>query len=157
MIDIVRIDESFSRWNDLLALILSSFAYMEGVIDPPSSATRLTLAALAYKAGDEIAFVAVEGERLVGCIFCRPEPESLYVGKFAVSPSHQGKGIGAKLLAVAEEVAREKGLPRLRLETRIELTDNHASFARWGFVKRAETSHPGFTRTTTIEMQKQLA
>jgi len=157
MIDIVRIDESFSRWDELLALILSSFAYMEGVIDPPSSATRLTLAALAYKARDEIAFVAVEGERLVGCIFCRPEPESLYVGKFAVSPSHQGKGIGAKLLAVAEEVAREKGLPRLRLETRIELTDNHATFARWGFVKTAETSHPGFTRTTTIEMQKQLA
>ncbi|AXV17457.1 GNAT family N-acetyltransferase [Neorhizobium sp. SOG26] len=155
--DIVRIDESFSRWDELLALILSSFAYMEGVIDPPSSATRLTLAALAYKARDEIAFVAVEGERLVGCIFCRPEPESLYVGKFAVSPSHQGKGIGAKLLAVAEEVAREKGLPRLRLETRIELTDNHATFARWGFVKTAETSHPGFTRTTTIEMQKQLA
>ncbi|MCK8782025.1 GNAT family N-acetyltransferase [Rhizobium sp. NTR19] len=157
MIDIVRIDESFSRWNELLALILSSFAYMEGVIDPPSSATRLTLAALAYKARDEIAFIAVEGERLVGCIFCRPEPESLYVGKFAVSPSHQGKGIGAKLLAVAEEVAREKSLPRLRLETRIELTGNHATFTRWGFVKTAETSHPGFTRTTTIEMQKPLA
>ena len=157
MIYIVRIDESFSRWDELLALILSSFAYMEGVIYPPSSATRLTLAALAYKARDEIAFVALEGERLVGCIFCRPEPESLYVGKFAVSPSHQGKGIGAKLLAVAEEVAREKGLPRLRLETRIELTDNHATFARWGFVKTAETSHPGFTRTTTIEMQKPLA
>jgi Predicted acetyltransferase len=157
MIDIVRIDESFSRWDELLALILSSFAYMEGVIDPPSSATRLTLAALAYKARDEIAFVALEGERLVGCIFCRPEPESLYVGKFAVSPSHQGKGIGARLLAVAEEVAREKDLPRLRLETRIELTGNHATFARWGFVKTAETSHPGFTRTTTIEMQKPLA
>ncbi|CDZ26154.1 Acetyltransferase, N-acetylglutamate synthase [Neorhizobium galegae bv. officinalis] len=155
-IEIARIDEAFGRWDELLALILASFAYMDGVIDPPSSAHRLTLASLARKAGDEIAFAAIENGTLAGCVFCKPEPGFLYIGKLAIAPASQGKGIGRRLLAVAEGVARENGLPVLRLETRIELTANHATFARWGFAKTAENSHPGFTRITSIEMQKRL-
>ncbi|MDQ0132324.1 ribosomal protein S18 acetylase RimI-like enzyme [Neorhizobium galegae] len=155
-IEITRIGEGFGRWDELLALILSSFAYMDDVIDPPSSAHRLTLASLAQKAREEITFAAIEGGRLIGCIFCKPEQGFLYIGKLAIAPTSQGKGIGRRLLSLAEEIAREKGLPALRLETRIELTGNHATFARWGFAKTAENAHPGFTRTTSIEMQKRL-
>ncbi len=43
MIEIARTGEDFDRWQELVALIVSSFAYMDGVIDPPSSAHRLTL------------------------------------------------------------------------------------------------------------------
>ncbi|MGK6314480.1 GNAT family N-acetyltransferase [Neorhizobium sp. DT-125] len=154
--EIIRISEDFGRWDELLALILSSFAYMDGVIDPPSSAHRLTPASLAQKAHDEIAFAANKDGRLVGCIFLKPEPGSLYLGKLAIAPAHQGKGIGRRLLAVAEDAAKENGLPALRLETRIELAGNHATFARWGFTKTAENSHPGFTRVTSIEMQKRI-
>lgn len=156
VIEVIRIGEDFRRWDELLALILSSFAYMDGIIDPPSSAHRLTLASLARKARDEIAFTAIENGRLIGCVFCRPEQGFLYIGKLAIAPASQGKGIGRRLLSVAEEIAREKGLPALRLETRIELTGNHATFAKWGFARTAENSHPGFTRTTSIEMQKRL-
>ena len=154
--EIIRIGEDFRRWDELLALILSAFASMDGIIDPPSSAHRLTLAALAQKAHDEIAFAALQEERLVGCVFCKPEPGFLYLGKLAVAPVHQGKGHGRRLLGIAEEVAREHGLPALRLETRIELVANHAAFGRWGFVKTAENSHKGFDRITSIEMQKRL-
>lgn len=157
MIEISRIDASFSRYQELLALILSSFAYMDAIIDPPSSAHRLTLENLAQKTKDEIAFIALDGEDLQGCIFCKPEASSLYVGKLAVSPSSQGKGVGAALLRKAEEVARDLGLPALRLETRIELADNHRRFGAWGFVRTAENSHPGYTRVTSIEMTKVLA
>lgn len=157
MIEIIRISEDFGRWDELLALILSSFASMDGVIDPPSSAHRLTLASLASKAQSEIAFAAIEGGRIVACVFCRPEPGFLYIGKLAVAPDHQRKGLGRRLLAVAEKIAHERQLPALRLETRIELTGNHAAFAKWGFVKTAENSHSGFTRVTSIEMQKRLA
>ncbi|TWF52861.1 GNAT family N-acetyltransferase [Neorhizobium alkalisoli] len=158
MIEIRPIDASFQRWDALLALILSSFAYMDDIIDPPSSAHRLTLASLAQKAHDEIAYVATdETGKLVGCVFCKPEAATLYVGKLAISPDHQGKGIGRLLLAKAEEVAANAGLRALRLETRIELVANHNTFARWGFVKTAENRHAGFDRTTSIEMQKQLS
>lgn len=157
MIEIIRIDDGFSRYEDLLALILSSFAYMDGVIGPPSSAHRLTVDNLAQKTKDEIAFIALDGEDLQGCIFCKPEATSLYVGKLAVSPLSQGKGVGVALLGQAEEVARDLQLPALRLETRIELTQNHSRFAAWGFVRTAENSHPGYTRVTSIEMTKVLA
>lgn len=156
MIDITRIGEDFGRWDELLALILSAFAYMDGVIDPPSSAHRLTPASLAQKARDEIAFAAIEDDRLVGCIFMKPEPGCLYLGKLAIAPTHQGKGIGRRLLEIAESTARKNGLPTLRLETRIELAGNHATFAKWGFTKTAENSHPGFARVTSIEMQKRI-
>ena len=157
MMKIVRIGEEFDRWQELLALIMFSFAYMDGVIDPPSSANRLTLENLAEKARVEIAFVALDGDEIVGCLFCRPEPPAcLYVGKLCVSPKAQGKGIGRMLLEQAEALARELALPALRLETRIELIANHAKFAAWGFVKTAENAHAGYNRTTSIEMTKFL-
>ncbi|MGN6775588.1 GNAT family N-acetyltransferase [Rhizobium sp.] len=152
-----RLDSGFDRWDALLDLILASFAYMNGRINPPSSALALTSETLKAKALREIAYVALDGEQLVGCIFCRPEAESLYVGKLAVLPAAQGKGIGKRLLGLAETTARELGLKALRLETRIELVDNHATFATWGFRKTAENRHAGFDRTTSIEMRKAIA
>ncbi|MDP9812753.1 GNAT superfamily N-acetyltransferase [Rhizobium tibeticum] len=154
---IVRIDEGFQRWDELLALILSSFAYMNDRIDPPSSALKLTLPSLADRARLEIVYAATEGEVLRGCVFLRPEDDCLYIGKLAISPDAQGRGIGRRLLAVAEEVARSRALASLRLETRIELVENHRVFVRWGFEKTAENAHPGFTRTTSIEMRKPVS
>ncbi|WP_064693328.1 GNAT family N-acetyltransferase [Rhizobium aegyptiacum] len=154
---IIRLDQTFTRWDELLALILAAFASMNGRIDPPSSALSLTTQSLAEKAEAEIAHVAIDGEKLAGCVFLRPEPDCLYIGKLAVLPHVQGKGLGKRLLAIAEETAAGLGLPALRLETRIELTDNHAVFAAWGFFRTAEKAHPGFVRTTFIEMQKVLA
>ncbi|UVD56780.1 GNAT family N-acetyltransferase [Rhizobium sp. Pop5] len=154
---IIPLDRSFTRWDELLALILTAFASMNGRIDPPSSALRLTAQALAEKAEAEIGHVAIEQGKLTACLFLRPEADCLYVGKLAVLPAAQGKGLGRRLLAVAEETAAALGLAALRLETRIELTDNHAVFAAWGFERTAEKAHPGFTRTTFIEMRKILA
>ncbi|PDS80843.1 GNAT family N-acetyltransferase [Rhizobium sp. L43] len=154
---ILRLDQSFTRWDELLALILAAFASMDGRIDPPSSALKLTAVSLAEKAEAEIGHVVIDGEKLIGCLFLRPEADCLYVGKLAVLPEVQGKGLGKRLLATAEETAAALGLPALRLETRIELTDNHAVFAAWGFSRTAEKAHPGFARTTFVEMRKVLA
>ena len=44
----------------------------------------------------------------------------------------------------------------LELETRIELTENHETFAALGFVKVSEGAHPGYDRTTFITMRKTL-
>lgn len=156
-VSIRRIDESFQRYEELLTLIMGSFAYMDGVIDPPSSAHRLTVSSLKDKARDEIGLVAEVDDRLLGCAFLRPEQDFLYVGKLAVSPEAQGSGIGSRFLAEAEAIAQELGKSALRLETRIELTGNHRRFGAWGFVRTAEKSHAGYDRITFIEMQKRLA
>jgi GNAT superfamily N-acetyltransferase len=154
---ISRIDDSFERYEELLALVMGSFAYMDGVIDPPSSAHRLTVATLNDKVRDEIGLIAEVDGRFVGCAFLRPEPDFLYVGKLAVSPEAQGAGIGSRFLTEAEAIARELGKPALRLETRIELTGNHRRFGAWGFFRTAEKSHAGYERITFVEMQKHLA
>ncbi|SLN34598.1 hypothetical protein ROH8110_01726 [Roseovarius halotolerans] len=49
------------------------------------------------------------------------------------------------------------GLSGLELETRIELTENHETFRRLGFVKSGEGAHKGFERSTYIIMRKNIA
>ena len=159
MIEILRIDDRFTRHSELLALIQAAFAFMDGVIDPPSSAHRLTVESLAQKACDEIGLIATDSEAdaaLIGCAFLRPEPDALYIGKLAIAPQAQGRGIGRALLSQTEAIARENGLRRLRLETRIELVRNHQVFSAWGFARTAENSHAGYDRITSVEMTKTL-
>ncbi len=143
-------------WPALLAMIRRAFAFMEGRIDPPSSLHRLNAAALAKKARDEICLLARSDEQVVGCVFCRPQADHLYIGKMAVEPHRQGQGIGRWLMISAEDQARWLGLPAIELETRIELTENHAAFARMGFTPTGQTSHPGYDRPTSITMRKSL-
>ena len=154
---IVRIGADFDRYAELHELILAAFAFMDGRIDPPSSAHGLTPASLRQKAAQELAFAAIDNEGLIGCVFLKPEATALYIGKLAVHPSAQGKGAGRLLLERAEATARQLGLSSLRLETRVELAENHRLFAAWGFAKTAENRHPGYDRTTSIEMRKSLA
>jgi len=155
-IEILRIGAGFDRYEELLDLILAAFAFMDGRIDPPSSAHRLTPASLRQNATQEMAFAAIECGRLIGCVFLKPEEAALYIGKLAVHPSAQGKGIGRLLLERAEAAARELGLACLKLETRVELTENQRVFTAWGFGKTAESRHAGYNRTTSIEMRKPL-
>ena len=141
-------------WPAILALILRAFSWMDGRIDPPSSALRLTPESLAKKAGDEIGLLIEEGDRPIACAFLDPRPDCLYVGKVAVEPLLQGSGAGRLLLAEAERIAAELGLPWLELQTRIELVENQHFFAARGFAKTGEGSHAGYARPTWVVMRK---
>lgn len=152
-----RIDERFERWEELLDLVLRSFAYMDGVIDPPSSAHRLTVPALKEKALREIGFVAVEGDRLLGCVFVNERIDDFYLGKLAVEPEAQGSGIGRKLLEIAEFQARKSGKPVMELQTRVELSANQDTFRHFGFTEVARTAHQGYDRPTSVTMRKALS
>lgn len=154
---IVAIDAGFQRWDELLALILDSFAYMEGVVDPPASGLALTAAALRAKAQAETGLVALADGRIVGCAFLDLRDDHLYLGKLAVARDQQGRGIGRLLVRHAEGLARAAGKPALQLQTRIELSGNHTAFTRLGFVRTGETAHPGYDRPTSVTMRKTLA
>ena len=156
-VDIVPLPPTFDRWQELLDLVRRAFAYMDGVIDPPSSAHRLTPDSLERKCAAETVFVAVAEGRLVGCVFLANSGAHAYVGKLAVEPAHQRHGIGRRLLEAAEAEAKRLGNLVVELQTRVELTDNHAAFARLGFRETARTSHEGYGRPTTITMRKELA
>jgi GNAT superfamily N-acetyltransferase len=152
----IRPADGFADWEELLALLNRAFAVMEGRIDPPSSLHRLDAAGLAAKAGVERCFLAWCGARLAGCVFCAERADGLYVGKLAVDPALQGRGIGRALMARAEAEALALGLPALELQTRVELVENHRTFERLGFVRTGETAHPGHDRPTSVTMRKVL-
>jgi GNAT superfamily N-acetyltransferase len=152
----IEIDPRPVDWPAVHALVCESYAYMDGRIDPASSVHTMSAVDFARKAADESVVVATLGELPVGCLFVASLGSWLYVSKMAVSPLHQGRGIGRALMEIARRVAHDRGLLGLELATRIELVENHATFAKLGFVKVAEESHPGFDRVTSIRMRAPL-
>lgn len=144
----------FSDWTGLRALLHSAYAYMESRIDPPSSLLRMDVEQVEAKAREELLILALEEERLVGCAFARLRDDCVYVGKLAVDEAFRRRGVARRIMQAAEDIARAQARPFLELETRIELIENHETFAALGFSKVAESAHPGFDRPTSITMRK---
>ena len=136
-------------WASLLALIGRAFAGMEGRINPPSSLHRLTPQGLA--ASGE---VWVTGQPAVACMVLTPEVGGLHLGKLAVEPAMQGRGLGRLMVARAMDRARELGLPGVGLETRVELEENHRFYLGLGFHEVERRAHPGFDRPTSVRYFK---
>lgn len=138
----------------LLMLIQTSFAYMEGRIDPPSSLHRLELDDVRAQARNAEVWAIEEGHRVVACMILTPRPGVLHLGKLAVAASHRGRGIARTLVDLAETRARALGLSGVELQSRVELTENHSAFAAMGFRVIAETAHPGYDRPTSVTFHK---
>ncbi|EAQ23611.1 GNAT family N-acetyltransferase [Roseovarius sp. 217] len=140
--------------NAVHALLCRTFAYMEGRIDPPSSLAHLDVDALRVLAATSEIWVISERSYPIACMILTPQPDALYLGKLAVDAGHRGQGLAGKMVAHAETRAITLGLPRLRLQTRLELVENHATFANLGFVITAQTAHPGYDRPTSLTMER---
>jgi phosphinothricin acetyltransferase len=138
----------------VLRLIQTSFAYMTGRIDPPSSMHQLTVNALAQMAKDSS--VLALGDPVAACLVAKPLPHALYLGKIAIASDLRGRGVLRALLGRSEELARSLSLSRLELQVRIELVENQKIFGICGFVETARNAHPGYDRATEITMQKLL-
>jgi GNAT superfamily N-acetyltransferase len=127
---------------------------MEGRIDPPSSLRDLAPGDLRAKAASETLVTLWRGETLVGCGYLRDTGRSVYLGKLAVRPDHRGRGLLRRIVAEAEAMARTLGRPVLELGTRVELVENHETFARLGFREVGRTAHPGYDRPTSVAMER---
>lgn len=139
----------------VLALIRDSFAYMDGVVDPPSSVHRLNAGELERQAG--VAEVWCLGGPPVACVVLTPREGVLYVGKLAVAEAQRRRGLARALLDVADERARALGLAALELQVRVELRDNQCAFARLGFAETGRTAHPGHAQPTSVTMRRTVA
>jgi GNAT superfamily N-acetyltransferase len=143
----------FSDWPALLDLLHTSYAYMAPRINPPSSLLRMGVAEFQEKARQEELILVLESPRILGCAFASVRENCVYVGKLAVDESARRRGVARKIMEAAEAIARQHVKACLELETRIELLENHATFAALGFVRVAENAHPGFNRPTSITMR----
>jgi ribosomal protein S18 acetylase RimI-like enzyme len=99
------------------------------------------------------AWVAAEGSQVAGFIILIAQPGYLLLENVAVLPAAQGRGIGARLLALAEEHARSLGLPEIRLYTNEAMTENLAYYPRHGYIQTHRACQDGFHR---VFFRKQL-
>jgi ribosomal protein S18 acetylase RimI-like enzyme len=146
-----RVQAPYDWWG-ILALLRGAFAYMDGVIDPPSSLHRLTAEDIARQA--ERGEVWVIGAPPVACMFLTPKGDHLYLGKLAVAADQRGQGLARSLIETALRRAAALGLQGVELETRVELTANHATFRALGFVETGRNAHPGFDRPTSVTFRR---
>lgn len=94
------------------------------------------------------------GEQLVALIETFPASDHLFIENIAVSPGHQGKGLGRHLLRHAEAMARGAGLGELRLLTNQAFATNVRLYQAVGFgIDRMELFPNG---STAVFMSKPL-
>lgn len=120
---------------DVIALIEALDAHAIALY-PPESNHLLDVAALCEPA---VTFLVVRaGAQAVGCgaLLCDPRGWG-EVKRMYVRPEARGRGIGRRVLAELEGVARRVGLAALRLETGIHNTEALALYQRTGFAERA--------------------
>jgi ribosomal protein S18 acetylase RimI-like enzyme len=92
------------------------------------------------------AWVAVEHDVIVGFVVLIAQPDHLFLENVAVLPSAQGRGVGARLLALAEDQARRHDLGEIRLYTNQAMTENLAYYARHGYAETHRARQNGFQR-----------
>lgn len=94
---------------------------------------------------------AVLGTRIVGAVRARVEGTTLHIGRTAVAPDLQGRGIGTRLLAAAEASA-PPAVERFELFTGDRSAANLRLYARLGYRElRREQAGP---RVTLVFMEK---
>jgi N-acetylglutamate synthase-like GNAT family acetyltransferase len=92
------------------------------------------------------AWVAAEEGEAVGFIILIPQPGYLLLENVAVLPAAQRRGVGARLLALAEEHARSLHLPEVRLYTNQAMTENLAYYPQHGYTETHRGQQDGFSR-----------
>ncbi len=94
------------------------------------------------------------GGGLLGVLVMRPDEDHMFVDNVAVAPGHQGRGLGHRLVAFAEERAREAGLSEIRLYTNEKMHENLAFYGKLGFEKTDRGLDGGYRR---VFMRKRLS
>jgi ribosomal protein S18 acetylase RimI-like enzyme len=101
-----------------------------------------------------LTWVAVEDGEVVGLLVLAVRPDHLLLENVAVLPSAQRAGVGARLLALAEDEARARGLAEIRLYTNEAMTENLAYYPRRGYAETHRAEQDGFRR---VFFSKRLA
>jgi GNAT superfamily N-acetyltransferase len=92
------------------------------------------------------AWVAADRGEIVGLAILIARPGHLLLENVAVLPAAQGRGVGSRLLALAEDQARSLNLSEIRLYTNEAMTENLAYYPQHGYMETHRAEHGGFRR-----------
>lgn len=90
--------------------------------------------------------------RTAALIETTPQGEELLIVNVAVHPDFQGQGLGRRMLAFAEDLARQAGLKGMRLYTNKAFAANIALYLSVGYRVEREEARLG----VTVHMVKPL-
>jgi ribosomal protein S18 acetylase RimI-like enzyme len=119
--------------------LIRQLAAHDHVTPPDSETLARVLDALLTRSAVYIVAQAAEGEALLGAMqldFRLTTWEAapyVYIEDFIVDEGRRGQGIGSAMLALAEELALERGCVRMDLDVLQESVDSQRFYARHGF------------------------
>lgn len=99
---------------------------------------------------DEV-WVAVDDGAIVGLLVTIVESDHLLIENIAVAPHAQGRGYSRRLLAHAEQQARDHNLAELRLYTNAAMTENLTLYPHFGYVEVDRRTEDGFDRVYFVK------
>jgi GNAT superfamily N-acetyltransferase len=91
-------------------------------------------------------WVAELDGRIVGFVVLVDAADHVLLENVAVDPRAQGRGVGARLLTLAEEETRRRGHDRIELYTNEAMTENLALYPRKGYVETRRGEEDGYRR-----------
>lgn len=90
--------------------------------------------------------VLEDNEALLALIVLIPETQTLLLDNIAVSPRAQKRGFGRRMMAFAEQQARDANLPAIRLYTHEKMVENQALYSALGYVETHRSQDKGLAR-----------
>ena len=142
--------------NAVVELVHASFAQYRGRLVPESGALRETAGTLRERLARGAAFLALDGDRLVGCVFVHEHEGAAYVGRLAVRPDERGRGIARALVEAALDWGRERGFAEASCGVRLALPENAGFFASLGFRPVELGFHDGIRNPTFLWLRRPL-
>jgi ribosomal protein S18 acetylase RimI-like enzyme len=97
--------------------------------------------------------VLTAGAKIIGVLVLITQTHSLLVDNVAVHPDYQRRGLGRKLMALAEEEARRLGFTTVTLYTNERMTENIELYKRLGYMETERKTEQGYQR---VYMRKAL-
>lgn len=116
--------------------------YLERMDRPPAP-MKADYAAL-HRAGQ--LWILRCGDQVAGFIVLYERSDDLFVETVAVDPAYQGRGLGARLMAFAEDQARRRGKSRIALYTNEAMRENMGFYAGLGYGVTDRRLEDGYRR-----------
>lgn len=96
------------------------------------------------------------GGKIAGLLVLERAPDHMMIFSVAVAPEFQGSGLGLKLLAFADEQARQGGYREIRLYTNARMVRNIALYSKYGYRETGRRPNPKRPGWTIVDMARSL-
>jgi ribosomal protein S18 acetylase RimI-like enzyme len=101
-------------------------------------------------------WLAVGADGCRGVLVLEPQADHLLIYSVAIAPSYQGRGLGRRLMALAEAQCRRHGLPAVILYTNAKMTENISYYAHLGYRETARRAHQEHRDAILVFMRKDI-